>query len=86
MASESEGAEKADLGAAADDVGGNGVGDEKHANDKGDEGEGGEVELKGAEHFLDLLAASLGRAGASVGWKLGGDAFEEGGAGCGDGA
>jgi hypothetical protein len=42
--------------------------------------------LKGAEHFLNLLAASLGGAGASVGWKLGGDAFDEGGAGCGDGA
>jgi hypothetical protein len=42
--------------------------------------------LKGAEHFLNLLAASLGRAGASVGWKLWGDAFDEGGAGCGDGA
>lgn len=76
MASESEGAEKADLGAAADDVGGNGVGHEKHANDKGDKGEGGEVELKGAEHFLNLLAASLGRAGASVRWKLWGDALE----------
>jgi len=86
VASESEGAEKADLGAAADDVGGNGVGDEKHANDKGDKGEGGEVELKGAEHFLNLLAASLGGAGASVGWELWGDAFDEGGAGCGDGA
>ena len=86
MASESEGAEKADLGAAADDVGGNGVGDEKHANDKGDKGEGGEVELKGAEHFLNLLAALLGGAGASVGWELWGDAFDEGGAGCGDGA
>ena len=86
MASESEGAEKADLGAAADDVGGNGVGDEKHANDKGDKGEGGEVELKGTEHFFNFLAASLGRAGASVGWELGRDAFEEGGAGCDDGA
>jgi hypothetical protein len=86
VASESKGAEKADLGAAADDVGGNGVGDEKHANDKGDEGKGGEVELKGAEHFLNLLAASLGGAGASVGWKLWGDAFDEGGAGCVDGA
>ena len=86
MASESEGAEKADLGAAADDVGGNGVGDEKHSDDKGDKGEGGEVELKGAEHFLNLLAASLGRACASVGWKLWGYAFDEGGAGCGDGA
>lgn len=86
MASESEGAEKADLGAAADDVGGNGVGDEKHANDKGDEGEGGEVELKGTEHFFNFLATSLGGSSPSVGWKLGRDAFEEGGAGCGDGA
>jgi hypothetical protein len=42
--------------------------------------------LKGAEHFLNLLAASLGGAGPSVGWKLWGDAFDEGGAGCGDGA
>jgi hypothetical protein len=32
--------------------------------------------LKGAEHFLNLLAASLGGAGASVGWKLWGDALE----------
>jgi hypothetical protein len=42
--------------------------------------------LKGTEHFFNFLAASLGRAGASMGWKLGGDAFEEGGAGCDDGS
>jgi len=36
--------------------------------------------LKGTEHFFNFLAASLGRAGASMGWKLGGDAFSS----CGD--
>ena len=86
MTSESEGAEKSDLGAAADDVGGNGVGDEEHPDDEGDEGESGEVELKGTEHFFNFLATSLRGSSPSVGWKLGRDAFEESGAGCDDGS
>lgn len=43
---EAEGAEKANFGTTADDVGGDGVRDKKHADDEGDEREGGKIELK----------------------------------------
>ena len=83
-AGEAQGAEEADLGAPANDVGGDGIGDKKHADDEGDEGKGGEVELKSAEHFFDLLAAPFGGTSAGVSGKMGGKAVEKGRAGGGD--
>ena len=70
VSGQAKGAKEADLGSAANHVGGDGIGDEKHADDEGDEGEGCEVELKGAEHFFDLLASALGGAGPGVGGQV----------------
>jgi hypothetical protein len=77
---ESERAEKADFGSAANHVAGDGIGDEKHADDESDEREGCEVELKCAEHFFDFLTTAFGGAGSGVGGEVGCQAFEKGGA------
>ncbi len=81
---QSEGAQKADFGSAANDIGGDGIGDEKHADDESDEREGCEVELKCTEHFFDFLAAALGGTRSGVGGEVGFKAFEKGRAGCGN--
>lgn len=46
-----ERAQKANFGSATNYIGGDGVGDEKHADDESDEREGCKVKLKCAEHF-----------------------------------
>jgi hypothetical protein len=40
---ETQRAEEAEFGASAGDIGGDGIGDEKHADNQGDQGKGGEV-------------------------------------------
>ena len=62
-----DGAEDADLAPGAHDGGGDGVVDEKHADEERDEAEGGEVELEAGEHFPDLLAALLRRGDEDIG-------------------
>ena len=79
-----ERAQKADFGSATNDIGGDGIGDEKHADDKSDEREGCEVELKCAEHFFDFLATAFGGTRSGVGGEVGCKAFEKGGASCGN--
>jgi hypothetical protein len=79
-----ERAQKADFGSAANDIGGDGIGDEKHADDESDERECCKVELKCAEHFFDFLATAFGGAGSGVGGEVGFKAFEKGGASCGN--
>jgi len=81
---ESERAQKADFGSAANHIGGDGIGDEKHADDESDEREGCKVELKCAEHFFDFLTTAFGGAGSGVGGEVGYKAFEKGGASCGN--
>jgi len=81
---ESERAQKADFGSAANYIGGDGIGYEKHADDESDERECCKVELKCAEHFFDFLATAFGGAGPSVGGEVGFKAFEKGRAGCGN--
>ena len=71
MPTQAEGAEEAELRAAPGDVGSDGVGDEEHSDDQGDQGKGGEVQLERAEHAFHLAATPLGRAGAGMGGKLG---------------
>ena len=77
-------AEETDFGSATNHIGGDGVGDEKHADNKGDKREGGEVELECAEHFFDFLSAAFWGTGSGVGGEVGCEAFEKGGAGCGN--
>lgn len=79
-----ERAQKADFGSATNHIGGNGIGDEKHADDESDEREGCKVELKCAEHFFDFLATAFGGTRSGVGGEVGCKAFEEGGASCGN--
>jgi hypothetical protein len=81
---ESERAQKADFGSAANYIGGDGIGYEKHADDQGDQGKGGEIELKCAEHFFDFLASAFRGTGSGVGGEMGFKAFEKGGASCGN--
>jgi hypothetical protein len=81
---ESERAQKADFGSAANYIGGDGIGYEKHADDESDERECCKVELKCAEHFFDFLATAFGGAGPGVGGEVGFKAFEKGRAGCGN--
>jgi hypothetical protein len=81
---ESEGAQKADFGSAANYIGGDGIGDEKHADDECDERKGCKVELKCAEHFFDFLTTAFGGAGPGVGGEVGCKAFEKGRASCGN--
>jgi hypothetical protein len=81
---ESKRTEKADFRSTTNHIGGDGIGDEKHADDECDEREGGEVKLEGAEHFFDFLATAFGRTGSDVGGEVGCEAFEKGGAGCGN--
>jgi hypothetical protein len=79
---ESKRTEKADFRSTTNHIGGDGIGDEKHADDECDEGEGGEVELECAKHFFDFLSAAFWGAGSGVGGEVGCEAFEKGGAGC----
>jgi len=81
---ESERAQKADFGSAANYIGGDGIGYEKHADDESDERECCKVELKCAEHFFDFLATAFGGAGSGVGGEVGCKAFEKGRASCGN--
>ena len=81
---ESERAQKADFGSAANYIGGDGIGYEKHADDQGDQGKGGEIKLECAEHFFDFLATAFGGTRSGVGGEVGCKAFEKGGAGCGN--
>jgi hypothetical protein len=81
---ESERAQKADFGSTAYYIGGDGVGDEKHADDESDEREGCKVELKCAEHFFDFLASAFRGTGSGVGGEMGCEPFEKGGAGRGN--
>ena len=81
---ESERAQKADFGSAANYIGGDGIGYEKHADDESDERECCKVELKCAEHFFDFLASAFGGAGSGVGGEVGFKAFEKGRASCGN--
>jgi len=81
---ESKRAEKADFRTTANHVGGDGIGDEKHADDESDEREGCEVELKCAEHFFDFLTTAFGGAGSGVSGEVGCKALEKGGASCGN--
>jgi hypothetical protein len=81
---ESERAQKADFGSTAYYIGGDGIGNEKHADDQGDQGKGGEIKLECSEHFFDFLATAFGGAGPSVGGEVGFNAFEKGRAGCGN--
>jgi len=81
---ESERAEETDFGSATNHIGGDGVGDEKHADNECDEGEGCQVELECTEHFFDFLATTFGGAGPSVSGEMGCEAFEKGGAGRGN--
>jgi hypothetical protein len=75
---ESEGAQKADFGSTAYYIGGDGIGYQKHADDKSDEREGCKVELKCAEHFFDFLATTFGGTSSGVCWEVGCKAFEKG--------
>ena len=79
-----ERAQKADFGSATNYIGGDGVGDEKHADDESDEREGCKVKLKCAEHFFDFLASAFRGTGSGVGGEMGREAFEKGGAGRGN--
>lgn len=79
-----ERAQKANFGSATNYIGGDGVGDEKHADDESDEREGCKVKLKCAEHFFDFLASAFGGTGSGVGGEMGCEAFEKGGAGRGN--
>jgi hypothetical protein len=79
-----ERAQKADFGSATNHIGGDGIGDEEHADDESDEREGCKVELKCAEHFFDFLATAFGGTSSGVGGEVGCKAFEEGGASCGN--
>ena len=72
-----ERAQEADFGSAANDIGGDGIGDEKHADDESDEREGCEVELKCTEHFFDFLATAFGGTRSGVGGKVGCKSFEK---------
>jgi len=75
---EAEGTEEAELRPTPRDVGGDGVGDEKHADNERDKGEGGEVELKGSQHSFDLATAPIRGPGACVGGEAGSEPFGEG--------
>ena len=77
MAIHAQSAEQSQFSPSADDVGGNGIGDEEHADHEGDEGEGGEVELERTEHFFDFTAPAFRRAGPGMGGKLGSQPFEK---------
>jgi hypothetical protein len=68
---ESERAQEADFGSAANHIGGNGIGYQKHADDKSYEREGCKVELKCTEHFFDFLATAFGGASPGVGGEVG---------------
>ena len=75
-----ERSEEAEFGASAGDIGSNGIGDEKHAYDQSDQGEGGEVELEGTEHFFHFLSPAFGGTGPGVSGEVWGEAVEQGGA------
>ncbi len=75
-AARTEGAEGADLGAAADDGGRDRVVDQEHPDEKRDETQRAQIQLESAEHGLDLLTASGGRGNRYV---AGNDFLQSGG-------
>src|SRR5512139_3077033 len=52
--------ENPDLPSPLNDRNGDGIVNQKHSNDDGDETEGGQVEVKSRDHLLDLTTSGIG--------------------------